>query len=107
MQTSTPHRAIKAEHLQLALVARKARPSVRWAAMSNTVATPSCAARLRGDCFAVALPAVLSPMARGNMQQLLERVRSQGAPEVRRTWRTGMRAMRAEFHSYVMTEAQP
>lgn len=111
MQTFTPPAAagqpaskhISADHLALALVAMKARPGTRWAAISNGAVTPSCAARRRGDTFAMAVPPLLTPLTRGRMQHLLQRVRTtHGRQEVQRTWGAGMRVLAAEFSSAVI-----
>ena len=99
-------RHISAEHLLLALVAMKARPGTRWAALSNGAITPSCAARRRGDTFAMATPPMLTPLSRGRMHHLLERVRNNyGRQEVMRTWGAGMRALKAEFSSFIIRSA--
>lgn len=105
MAKATAHH-IRAEHLLLALVAMKARPGTCWAAISNGVITPSCAEGRRGHSYGMAVPPMLTPLSRGRMQQLLERVRrTHGRQEVMRTWGAGMRALAAEFSTCVIRRA--
>jgi len=101
-QPAPPPRLIRADHLALALVARKARPAVRWAAMSNGAFTSSCSRRPPGGGYLMHEPPLLTPMQRGRMATLLDRVRAHGYAEVHRTWHTGMRVLEAEFRSFVM-----
>jgi len=92
-----PTRHINAEHLKLALVARRVRPSTRWAAMAEHAQTSSCRQRQAGGGWVIHAAPLLAPMDRGNVRSLLERVRCQGRDEVLRTWGCGVRAMQAEF----------
>jgi hypothetical protein len=49
---------------------------------------------------------MLTPLTRGRMQHLLERVRrTNGRQEVLRTWGAGMRALAAEFSTCVIRRA--
>lgn len=104
-QPAPAPRLIRADHLALALVARKARPTVRWAAMSNGAFTSSCSQRPPGGGYLMHEPPLLTPMQRGRMTALLDRVRSHGYAEVHRTWHTGMRELAVEFRSSVMGAA--
>lgn len=100
-------RVIDAEHLKLALVARKVRPCTRWAAMSNGAATKSCTRRYGVQGYYMHIEPVLAPMSTGRMATLLERVRAQGRGEVLRTWRAGIRVLEVEFASRVMRSPTP
>lgn len=103
--SATAHH-IRADHLTLALAAMKARPGTRWAAISNGVITPSCAERGRGHTYGMAVPPLLTPLTRGRMQHLLDRVRASGGrQEVMRTWGAGMRTLAAEFSTCVIRGA--
>ena len=94
-------RTINAEHLLLALVARKAVPSRRWAAMSERIDTQACDRRRASWHFA--MPPMLSPMHRGRFDAVLSRTRClHGLAEVRKTWRTGLRALVAETSGVVL-----
>lgn len=99
----SPIRTIKAEHLMLALVARKLRPTTRWAAVSNGMATSACKPQRYSQGWGIHTQPLLAPLTRGHMQALLERVRREhGRAEVLRTWGAGMRALGAEFATCVM-----
>ena len=110
MQTPEPtaaagqpaRRHISAEHLRLALVASKARPGTRWAAMSNGAATSLCTRHQPGGGFYMHMAPVLSPLTAGRMQHLYERVRSHGRSEVLRTWGASIAVLKAEFSSCVL-----
>lgn len=96
----TTHR-INAKHLQLALVARKARPTTRWAALSNGIETNDCQQRHPGWRFTT--PPMLVPMSNGRMSRLVRHVREfYGLAEVRTTWGQGLRAMQAEASRVVL-----
>ena len=98
----TRHRHISAQHLKLALAARKAQPIFRWAAMSNGAATAACQPRQPGGGYLLHQPPLLQPMATGYMHNLLDRAHSQGRSEVLRTWRTSIAVLRAEFASCML-----
>ena len=99
-------RHISAEHLLLALVSMKARPGTRWAALSDGTITPSCADRKRGAAYSMPMPPLLTPLARGLMNQPLQRVRLRyGRKEVQRTWGAGMRVLAHEFSTVVIRRA--
>lgn len=98
----TTPRHIDAQHLKLALQARKARPIFRWAAMSNGAATAACQPRQPGGGYWMHMPPLLAPMATGWMLCLLDRARSQGRSEVLRTWRTSIAVLRQEFSSCML-----
>lgn len=97
------NRYIKAEHVELALVARKiaslqvegGKPAARWAAMSNGVSTQDCSRR--PSAYRLPVPPLMMPMHRGQFDRLLERTRrAYGLDEVRRIWGCGLRALQAE-----------
>jgi hypothetical protein len=104
-----PH-VIRAEHLKLVLVARRiARhsPTVtdRWAAMSSGQwSVRSCRpGRATGDCQQYPLQPLMQPMSRGGIARVIERTRAfHGLAEVNRTWRTGLRALKAEIAAGVL-----
>lgn len=86
---------IRADYVQLALVARRARPDTRWAALSNGYATSACGTRF--GRFRLATPSVLSPMASHGLLAVAERVRLlHGTQEVKRLFGAGIRALRAD-----------
>ena len=96
-------RYIKAEHVLLALVARKiatqqvarGEAGARWAAMSNGASTQACDRR-RGT-YRLPTPPLMVPMHHGELAHVVERTRlTYGLAEVRRTWGCGLRAMLAE-----------
>lgn len=95
-------RVINAEHLKLALVAGKARPGSRWAAMSDGAATASCRRRQPGGGYLIHTAPLLTPLMQGHMLRLLERARSQGRAEVLQTWRTSIAVLTAEFNQHVL-----
>lgn len=101
-ENAPQHRYIRADHVLLAMVASKARPSTRWAAMSNGAHTSQCTRRQPGGGFYMHSPPVLQPLTAGRMQHLYERVRSHGRSEVLRTWRTSISVLKAEFASCVL-----
>ena len=102
-------RFIKAEHVLLALVARKighfqmdnGRPASRWAAMSNGVNTQDCDRR-RG-AWRLNCPPLMLPMNHGSLTHAIDRTRLVGGlPEVRRTWGCGLRAIQAEVSKHCL-----
>lgn len=95
-------RAILADHVQLALVASKARPGTRWAAMSNGAATAPCQPRQPGGGYLIHQPPLLTPLTQGFMVRVLNRARSQGRSEVLRTWRTSIAVLKAEFSTHIL-----
>ena len=95
-------RHISAEHLKLSLVASKARPGTRWAAMSNGAATACCRRHQPGGGYLIHQPPLLSPLMQGHMLRLLDRAHSQGRSEVLRTWRTSIAVLKAEFDMHVV-----
>jgi hypothetical protein len=89
---------IRADHVQLCLVAALHFKTRRWAAVSAGVATPACQDRKRGASWSFAMPATCGPLYAGRLAALLARVRLHfGRPEVQRTWGAGMRSLQAEF----------
>ena len=95
-------RLIDAKHLQLALVARKARPGTRWAAMSNGAQTAPCRQRQGGGGYYIHQQPLLTPMMQGQMLSLLDRASTQGRSEVLRTWRTSIAVLKVEFGSCIL-----
>ena len=95
-------RRINAEHLKLALVAGKARPGSRWAAMSDGAATAGCHRHQIGGGYLIHQAPLLTPLMQGHMLRLLDRTRSQGRGEVLQTWRTSIAVLTAEFSQHVL-----
>jgi hypothetical protein len=94
-------RPINAEHLMLALVARRAVPARRWAALSDGATTNACSQRC--GHYSLRTPPLMVPMDRGGMHSVVERTRLlHGLPEVRRVWGTGLRAMLAETSGVIL-----
>ena len=100
---------IRADHLQLALVARRiaqrqqagGENGCRWAAMSAHVTTQDC--NRRGGTYRIPAPPMLTPMSAGRIDRAIERVRMlDGLDGVRRVFGRGVRAMRAGAESAVM-----
>ena len=91
MHTST----IDAGMVQLALVTRKMRLGSRWAAMSAHVHTADCRFRL-APSYRLPQQSVAQPMSRGNLDQVVRRVKSQGRREVLVTFGCGVRAITAD-----------
>lgn len=102
--TSPRHRVINLQDLQLALVARKVRPVTRWAAISDGALTAPCRQRQPGGGYLIHCRPLMTPMDRGHLGAVLDRVRSQGRSEVLRTWRTSIAVMRAEAAAHVMKQ---
>ena len=80
------------------------RPIGRFAALTNNpLLNISCREARRGSRPYPLQVHHLSPMYRGDLDHVLERVRLEhGLAEVRRTWGAGMRALKAEFSTGVM-----
>lgn len=97
---------ILAEHVLLALVARKVNPRCRWAAMaSHRYSTRSCSWRLSGAGTTFPRPPQLSPMQRGSLHRAIERQRlTQGLGSIRATFGTGLRAVLDEPAHIVPSE---
>ncbi len=93
---STRH--INAEHVLLALVARRAVPSTQWAAISNGFHTYLCTDRkpMKPYCYPhQALMLAILPCTTD--ERLLNKVRwSYGAKEIKATWGMGYRQILAE-----------
>ncbi len=91
-------RYIKAEHVLLAMVARKAAPTTQWAAISNGFHTYRCTERkpMKPYCFphqALMLP--ILPCTTD--ERLLDKVRwCYGVKEIKATWGMGYRQLLAE-----------
>ena len=102
--------AIRADDLRLVLVSQKLRRHTNGRTALFCAMTPTlllqvgCADQRRQskDYIAEAkrlgiTPPYCGPMLRGDIANLYERTRyTHGLAEVRRTWRTGLRALRAE-----------
>ena len=102
-------RTISAEHLRLALVARRhdlGTGGTRWAAMSNGVRDQGCRWLYAGSGYRLPHAPLLSPMDRGHITRVIDRVRSQGRDEVRRTFGCGIRALMASVPSSVLKVGQ-
>lgn len=103
--------SIDASYLQLALVARRAQrrghatSTAKWCVMSAGVTVARRCSQHSTAGMPLRRPSLLQPMDRGNLQQLLERVRMlDGLDGVRRTWGAGLRTMRAELASFMLPE---
>lgn len=102
-------RTISAEHVQLALVARLyglGTGGTRWAAMSNGAADQGCRYRYGRKGYRLPFGPLLSPMDRGHITRVIDRVRSQGRDEVRRTFGCGIRALLASVPSSILKAGQ-
>ncbi|MGC4076886.1 MAG: hypothetical protein QM702_07595 [Rubrivivax sp.] len=64
--------------------------------------THRCRDACRGRAPTKLIPAHWSPMDAGDMPAVLERVRSHGLPEVRKTFGAGMRELQREFEGRTM-----
>lgn len=110
MPTSCPPpRFINAEHLQLALVARRLKSSdVRWAAMADHDWSPRrCTWRDNSSTTLIHFPPIAGPMARGNLHRAIEQQRlTQGLPSIRKTFGTNLRSLLAEPSHFVPAAAQ-
>jgi len=95
-------RRINAEHLRLALVARKVRSTTRWAAMSSGAQTSSCQRRQPGGGYFIHVDPLMSPLTAGRMQAVYDRVRSHGRAEVLRTWGASIAVLKVEFSTCVL-----
>ncbi|URI11431.1 hypothetical protein MW290_21035 [Aquincola tertiaricarbonis] len=93
-----PARCIKAEHVLLALVARRANPSCRWAAMADHHWTArECWRRDLGPTTVHARPPALTPMQRGSLHRAIRRqYLVEGLRGIRKTFGTTLRAVVAE-----------
>lgn len=93
----TPPRVIDAKYVHLALVAGRAVPTTRWAAMSAHVHTQECKAPFRGfEGYRLPAPSLLVPMNRGYWHRVLHRLGHLGPRGIRKLFGTGIRALRAE-----------
>lgn len=101
-QAAPKIRRIDADHLRLALVARKVRGGTRWAAMSNGGQTSSCQRRQPGGGYFIHVDPLMSPLTAGRMHAVYDRVRSHGRAEVLRTWRTSIAVLKVEFSTCVL-----
>lgn len=103
-----PHtRRINADTLKLALVARRARPGTRWAAMSDGAETQPCRTQPPGGGYVIRTDSRLVPMDRGYLVRCIERARRHHRWELQRTWGVGIRAIRAEVtSSYILRAGQ-
>lgn len=102
--------AIRADDLRLVLVSHKLRRHTNGRTALFCAMTPplllavACGTQRHHSDEYIAdakrigrAPAYCGPMQRGTLYKLYERIRyTQGLAEVRRTWRTGLRALRAE-----------
>lgn len=102
-------RTISANHVQLALVARRhglGTGGTRWAAMSNGARDQGCTRRHGSSGYRLPHTSLLSPMDRGHITRVIDRVRSQGRDEVRRTFGCGIRALLASVPSSILKAGQ-
>lgn len=95
-------RTINAEHVELVLMAIRARrlnPELaRFAAISNGTVGTSCHRRSTPQSDAPRAQPLLWPMLSSVSPNLVERTRMHyGLPEVKRTWGVGYKAMLAEL----------
>lgn len=95
---------IDAGYLQLALVARRANPTCRWAVYSDCIlSTRNC--QREASRFDKFLPGIslLAPMHRGELARAIERMRLfEGLPAIRKTFGIGLRAILAETKRCVL-----
>lgn len=97
---------ISADKLTLALVARKARPQTRWAAMSEHVVTAACKTQQPGGGYFIRSGSQLTPMHRGDLLSCVERAARHSRHECRRTWGVGVHRLRTEVRStYILPAA--
>lgn len=96
-------RYINAEHLALSLVARKANPRCRWAAMSNSRWSPECRRRYSDSPMPeINFTPILAPMQRGYLHRAIQSQRlTLGLPSIRQTFGVGLRALLAEPAHFV------
>lgn len=96
----TTLRIIDPKQVELALVARRAVPDTRWAAMSAHVHTQECQRPIRGAAgdhgYRIPARSLLTPMNRGHWHSVLRRLECRGARAIRKHFGVGIRAMRAE-----------
>lgn len=95
-------RIINADHLRLALVARRIRPGTRWAAMSDGAESNFCMPRPAGGGYLIRHEPLMGPLTAGRMGALFDRVRSHGRAEVLRTWGANMGELKTEFSNCVL-----
>ena len=91
-------RYINAEHVQLAIVARKAVPTTQWAAISNGFHTYSCSYRKPREPYCRPHPPLFySVLTCTFSEHFLNKVRwSRGAKEIKAIWGLGYRQLQAE-----------
>jgi len=87
-------RTIDSKQVELALVARRAVPETRWAAMTAHVHTQDCERRISG--YRLPARSLLTPMNRGYWWRVLRRLEYRGARAIRKHFGVGIRAMRTE-----------
>lgn len=88
---------IPAELVLLCIVARKANPRCRLAAVTGYTWSPSCSTRFGGNPPRPRFPPLLTPMQRGYLHRAIERQRlTQGLASIRKTFGVGLRAVLAE-----------
>lgn len=89
---------ISAEHVRLALVVRRARPTTRWAAMAgHYFSTRNCQTSRHVDREHWPTPPLLLPMDRGHLHRAIERQRlTHGLGSIRQTFGCGLREILAE-----------
>ncbi|MCU7370254.1 hypothetical protein PEC18_05060 [Paucibacter sp. O1-1] len=95
-------RTISVDHLHLALMARRhnlGTGGTRWAAMSNGAIDQGCTHRHGAGGYRLPRPPLLSPMDRGRITCVIDRVRFHGRSEVHRTFGCGIRALMASVPS--------
>ncbi len=97
MQTAV----IDASMVQLAIFTTKMRTNVRWCVMSARVHTSACKRHLSPP-YRLPQKSVAGPMTRGDLRNVVSRVRSQGRREVLATWGVGIRAIEAETANYCL-----
>lgn len=102
-------RTISAHYVQLALVARRhnmGTGGTRWAAMSNGASDQGCRPARCVRHWHIPKPSLMSPMDRGRITRVVDRVRSQGRREVLATFGVGIRAVLASVPSSILKVGQ-
>lgn len=91
-------RYINAEHVLLAMVANKAMPNIKWAAISNGFHTYSCGYRKPLEPYCRPRQPVMHSILPCTFdERLLDKVRwSRGAKEIKAIWGLGYRQLLAE-----------
>lgn len=101
---------IAADNLKLALIARlhdMGTGGTRWAAMAEGWFSPLGCTAFRGTTpLRLHRPSQLSPMDRGHIGRVIDRVRSQGRREVLATFGCGIRALKASAPSCILRVGQ-